>query len=357
MNAVARASDGDDARWVAQLEPEAVVRAWLAHPPIGFTADTVAGAPRFRADFDILTTLDPPLLRRLRRWPGYRRWSRWLRWKAQFTGCTSSEYALLPRDADAGAFAAAVVDGADPQARLLIVKDLARDSPLLDDDENRVCDDMIAALERRGFVLLEGLPLAWVAIDFRDEEDYLSRLSASRRKDIRRKLRSRKDVGIEEIACGDPRFADDATIDAFHRLFANVHAQSEVHFDEPARGYVATLLRQRDGGGIVFVYRHAGEMIGWNLCYPWRDALVDKYVGFAYPQARQHNLYALSWMHNLEFARRLGLARYIAGWTDAAAKRQLGARFTLTWHAVRPRSPLLRWLLGRMRGLFEGAPA
>ena len=85
--------------------------------------------------------------------------------------------------------------------------------------------------------------------------------------------------------------------------------------------------------------------------------LVDKYVGFAYPQARENNLYALSWMHNLEYARMLGVKRYVAGWTDAEAKRQLGARFTLTWHAVRPRNPVLRWLLGRMRGLFEGTPA
>lgn len=355
MNAAVRAIDAD-ARWIAQLEPDAVIAAWLAHPPKDFVAGTVAGAPSFRAKFDILTTLEPLLLRRLQRWPGYRRWSRWLRWNTQFVGCTSSEYALLPKDGAARAFAETIVRDADPDARLLIVKDLARDSPLLGDGENAACESLIAELGARGFVLLEGMPLAWVPLDHASEDDYLSRLSASRRKDIRRKLRSRRDVEIEEVACGDPRFADAATIDAFHQLFVNVHAQSEVHFDEPTRDYLAALLREPEGDGVVFVYRRDGRMIGWNLCYPWRGMLVDKYVGFAYPQAREHNLYALSWMHNLEFARLLGLKRYIAGWTDAEAKRQLGARFTMTWHAVRPRSAMLRWLLGRMRGLFEGTP-
>lgn len=356
MNAAVRAIDAD-ARWAAQLEPDVVIRTWLQHPPKEFVAGTVAGVPRFLAKFDILTTLEPPLLRKLQRWPGYRRWSRRLRWETQFIGCTSSEYALLPKGVNARAFADAIACDADPDVRLLIVKDLARNSPLLGDDENAACDALITALEARGFVLLEGMPLAWVAIDHANEEEYLSRVSSSRRKNIRRKLRSRADVEIEEIACGDSCFSDEATIDAFHQLFANVHAQSEVHFDELTRDYLAALLREPEGDGVVFVYRRDGRMIGWNLCYLWRDALVDKYVGFAYPQAREHNLYALSWMHNLEFARLLGLKRYIAGWTDAEAKRQLGARFTMTWHAVRPRNPALRWLLRRMRGLFEGAPA
>ena len=356
MNAAIHAAD-PEARWIAQLEPEVVIRAWLAHPPKDFVADTVAGVPRFQAKFDILTTLEPQLLRKLQRWPGFNRWSRWMRWNTQFIGCTSSEYALLPKNDGVGEFTGTIVRDADPRARLLIVKDLARHSPLLSDGENTACDALITELEARGFVLLEGMPLAWVAIDHSDEDAYLARLSSSRRKDIRRKLRSREDVEIEEIACGDPCFADDATIDAFHRLFANVHAQSEVHFDELTRDYLAALLRQPEGDGVVFVYRCDGQMIGWNLCYLWGDALVDKYVGFAYPQARENNLYALSWMHNLEFARLLGLKRYIAGWTDSEAKRQLGARFTMTWHAVRPRSHMLRWLLGRMRGLFEGASA
>ncbi len=356
MNAAVRAIDAD-ARWIAQLEPEAVVRTWLAHPPMDFVAGTVVGVPRFCARFDILTTLEPPLLRKLQRIPGFGHWSRWLRWNTQFIGCTSSEYALLPKDVAARAFADTIVRDADPKARLLIVKDLARDSPLLDNHENAACDALVAELETRGFVLLEGMPLAWVPLDHADEDDYLSRLSSSRRKDIRRKLRSRQDVEVEEIACGDPSFGDESTIDAFHQLFANVHAQSEVHFDELTRDYLAALLREPEGDGVVFVYRRDGKMIGWNLCYLWRDMLVDKYVGFAYPQARENNLYALSWMHNLEFARLLGLKRYIAGWTDAEAKRQLGARFTMTWHAVRPRGVVLRWLLGRLRGLFEGGVA
>ena len=94
-------------------------------------------------------------------------------------------------------------------------------------------------------------------------------------------------------------------------------------------------------------------MIGWNLCYEHTGKLIDKYVGFAYPQAREHNLYFVSWMHNLDHARRRGLTHYVAGWTDPEIKAYLGAQFTSTQHAVYVRSRLLRSIFRRIAGHFE----
>jgi hypothetical protein len=58
-------------------------------------------------------------------------------------------------------------------------------------------------------------------------------------------------------------------------------------------------------------------------------------------------------MHNLDFACRHGLACYIAGWTDPEIKSYLGARFTFTRHAVRPRSRVLRFVLRKLSRHFE----
>ena len=58
-------------------------------------------------------------------------------------------------------------------------------------------------------------------------------------------------------------------------------------------------------------------------------------------------------MENLAYALERGLSHYVAGWTDPQVKRQLGARFTFTRHAVYIRHPLLRALGRRMAGRFE----
>ena len=77
------------------------------------------------------------------------------------------------------------------------------------------------------------------------------------------------------------------------------------------------------------------------------------YVGFAYPQSRDYNLYCVSWFHNLAYALQHGLKYYVAGWTDPEIKRHLGASFTFTRHAVYVRNVWLRRLLSHFRYYFE----
>ena len=61
----------------------------------------------------------------------------------------------------------------------------------------------------------------------------------------------------------------------------------------------------------------------------------------------------MSWFHNLEYALAHGFRYYVAGWTDPEIKRELGARFTFTEHAVYVRNPVLRTLLRPFKRLFE----
>ncbi len=340
--------------FIAQLEPDALLGAFMAPPPAGFAAGHSAqGMPVFVAPFDLLTTADDALRRRLTGLPGYRRWGRLLRWRTRFAGTTVSEYAPLPSTLAPAALAQGLKAAYGRECRLLIVKDIARDSPLLGDADNAYARAFASACAAAGFVLLEGQALAWVPIDFGSNDEYLARLSSGRRKNIRRKLRSLADLEIEAVPTGDARFRDEATLAAFQALFDNVYAQSEIHFDRPDAAFFRAVLQDGGSGGVVFVYRHAGRMIGWNLCYEYGGRLIDKYVGFAYPQAREHNLYFVSWMHNLDYARQRGLSHYVAGWTDPEVKAFLGARMTFTRHAVYARNPLLRALLRRLGSHFE----
>ena len=336
------------------LEPRSLVDQFLAHPPADFSAlTTPLGAPTFSARFDLLTTADDALRRRVAGLPLYALWRRLLRPRTCFIGTTVSEYALFPADVEADVLVREWLAHFGRRQMLLIVKDIPQESPLLDTASNACARAVAAACERAGFVLLEGQALAWVPIDFESTDDYLGRLSAGRRKDIRRKLRARAELDIEEIPTGAATLQDAAVRELFYTLYLNVYAQSEIHFDQLSRDFLDAVLQDTTSGGIVFVYRHAGRMIGWNLCFVVGDTLVDKYVGFSYPAAREKNLYCVSWMHNLDYARRLGLACYVAGWTDPEIKAYLGARFTFTRHAVRPRSRLLRAALRRIARHFE----
>jgi hypothetical protein len=84
--------------FIAQLEPDALLAHYMANPPVGFTVEmSPEGMPCFVAPFDLLTTADDALRRRVEGLPLYRWWGRLLRWRTRFAGTTVSEYAPLPR--------------------------------------------------------------------------------------------------------------------------------------------------------------------------------------------------------------------------------------------------------------------
>lgn len=336
-----------------QLEPESLVRHFIEHPPRNFRAGRLQdGIPAFSAPFDILTTANPGLVRWIRRLPFHQRWRHCLQPMARFIGSTVSEYVWMPVDAEPVACAQSLKAGQAATCPLLIIKDIPHASPLLDAAANAWADAFVAACLPLGFTLVEGQALAWVPIDFDSIDDYLARLSRGRRRNLRRKLRSRGQLDVEVLPTG-PALDDDGLVDALYSLYQDVFAQSETQFDLLERDFFAAVFRDGGSGGVLFLYRDHGRLIGWNLCFEHAGMLVDKYMGLAYPEARDCNLYAVSWFQNLDYARRRGLRCYIAGWTDPQAKAQLGARFTHTRHLVRPRNVALRVLLRRISGQFE----
>ncbi len=345
--------DGVSATRLNQLEPDALVTLFEAHPPQGFAPlSLLHGTPGFVASFDLLTTADDTLRRRMYALPWASRWLPWLRVRTAFVGTTVTEYTLLP-DVEPMSFADSLrrVPGRD--YRLVIVKDIPQQSPLLDAHANARAEQFALACAEQGFVLVEGQALAYVAIDFDSIDVYLERLSNSRRKNLRRKLRKRDGLQIDRVHTGNSLFDDDVVVDTYYALYLDVYQQSEIHFDLLTRDFFAAMLRDGNNGGISFEYRVEGELIGYNLCFEHDGRLIDKYIGLRYPQARENNLYFISWFVNLEYALERGLTHYVAGWTDPQVKADLGASFTYTRHAVYVRNRVLRALARRFVGSFE----
>ena len=335
-----------------ELEPQSLVRSFIAHPPKGFSADlSRTGLPMFVTAYDLLTTVDAKLRAAVEKLPLHRYWRRWHTPRVTFIGTTVTEYAQFPAGIDAFELVRDMLTrrGHHP---LLIVKDLPAASPLLDQAANERAEAVKRECERAGFTLIAGQALAYVPIEFSHPDEYLAMRSAGRRKDLRRKLKSLQQLRITTVPTGE-KFDDVALRGELYALYLSVYAQSEVHFDLLTPEFFSAILADADNGGVVFMYHRGEELVGFNLCFVCRDKLIDKFIGLRYPQARELNLYFVSWMHNLEYALHAGLKFYVAGWTDPQVKRDLGASFTWTVHAVYARNPMLRWALRRLHRIFE----
>lgn len=333
----------------------------MHNPPVGFNVlqiDTAQGpVPAFSMLYNLLTTLDE----------GQNKFTEALRSSTiagricsvptMFVGTTVSEHSLYPLLDSYETFVNQVMlTGWSSRCQLFIIKDLPVESPLLTAEANAASARLLDTCLKSGFTEVSGQALAYVPIDFETIDEYLTtKLSHSRRKGFRKKLKSRSQISVELAKTGDEQFSNSAFIDELYSLYANVYAQSKYHFDRLSRQFFETIFQDASSKGVVFLYRRSdsGKLVGWNLCYEQNKCLIDKYVGFAYPDARDVNLYFVSWFQNLEYCLANQLTHYVAGWTDPEVKTSLGAKFTLTKHAVYIRNPILRLLLTRFQYLFE----
>jgi hypothetical protein len=339
------------------IEPAGLIRTFQEHPPEGFRAfDLCVGIPAFSASFDLLTTVDRSVRRVIDRLPFAKRWRRLLHAQTCFVGTTVSEYAPFPANAEPADASRCIVERAGAAYPFVIVKDLPADSVLVGGDAFAWSQRFAQACRALGFVMLEGQALAYVPIDFASVQEFLAKRSYTRRKNLRRKLRSASGLRIEEVSAGSAEFTDAMTAQLYG-LYLNVYRQSEIHFDLLGESFFRALFLDGSSGGIIFLYYAGDSLVGFNLCFRTATMLIDKYVGFVYPQAHRHNLYAVSWFHNLGYALAHGLRHYVAGWTDRDVKRELGAEFTFTQHLVYVRNPFLRAILKRSKRLFESDSA
>lgn len=339
------------------LEPAAFADLFVAFPPIGFSCHKDStGLPLFLTDFDLLTTLERQARNRITGLPLFKTWSRLFKFPTCFCGTTITEYAPLPANLSKQALTNLITrlkeeHGADRS--LVIIKDLPLDSPLLPPEDNKISQFFAQEAKRQGFIEVQGQALASVPVDYADQEAYLARLSAGRRKDLRRKLKKKDALSIEALPLGDPLFFDTSFLERVYVMYLAVFQQSEIHFDLLSRDFFAALLQNKTIKGVVFLYHHKEMLAGYNICLLHRSLLIDKYIGFSYPLSRELNLYFISWMVNLAYAREKGCSAYIAGWTDPEVKVSLGASLSLTRHLVWIRNPVLRAILRRLRHLFE----
>ena len=342
-----------------QLEPAILIHAFDSEPPEGFFPFKIAVCgeelPAFVTEFDLLTTA-PAMAKKAVHFlnkmiPFISKIN--LRPRTLFVGTTVSEYVLLPKGIQMRALKELLVSTMNnEQSSFIIVKDVPYNSPLLSSDENELSKSFMSSLGDSDFILISGQALAYVPITFASREEYLQKFSKSRRKDLKRKLRSFSEISVEELRTGDDFFADE-NVELLYELYLNTYNNSSVHFDKLTLSFFRKVLRDDRSDGIVFLYRNQEGIIAFNLCFIFRSFLIDKYIGFRYPVARKHNLYFLSWFHNLDFCIKNNLQIFIAGWTDPEIKTYLGAEFTSTNHAVYVKNPILRFCLKRVSGFFE----
>ena len=221
---------------------------------------------------------------------------------------------------------------------LLAIKDVAEDDrPLWD----------LAAPDYRA---IASLPSAGLDIDFASLDDYLGRLSAGTRKDMRRKLRALDELRIEV------RFQIDDVIDRVMALYRETRARAEMALEDLTPAYFQGVLRRMGSRAFCTLYWQGDDLLAVNLLLQDGDTLLDKFFCMDAERGRPLNLYFLSWFTNVRLCLDRGLTRYLSGQAGYENKLRLGSTLTRTANYIRHRNVLLNGGLRLVAPLFAADP-
>lgn len=200
-------------------------------------------------------------------------------------------------------------------------------------------------LGEAGFARLGSLPVATLDLPYAGDADYLASLSAATRKDIRRKLAKASSVRIEYRS-------DISGLEAvIEELYESTRCESKLDYGDLEvlpPSYFSTVSKALGCRAVFALYWVGDELAAFNLLLVESDRVIDKFLGMRYPLAREHNLYAVSWMANVRFCLERGIRQLQTGQTAYSSKLRFGSRLLPSTIRFRHRSRTVQWLLGRV---------
>lgn len=222
-------------------------------------------------------------------------------------------------------------------ARLVVFKDVAGPD----------AGWLAPALGAHRYTAVASLPVAVLDLGGYDEAGYLASLSPATRKDLKRKLKSRARLRIEHRSGIDGIDGIAAEIDA---LYDSTRRNSQVRygaFEDLPDGYFRNVARTQPDRTRFVLYWVGDRLAAFNLLLVQPDRVIDKFLGMAYPLAREHNLYAVSWMENVRFAMESRRPLLQVGQTAYASKLRFGSHLAPSTNFVHCRTgalnQIIRW--------------
>jgi len=167
-------------------------------------------------------------------------------------------------------------------------------------------------LRDAGFARVPSMPMTTLSIDYKDFDDYLSKMLSPRtRGKVRRKLRAaeRAQPAITVSVVTDVT----PVIDDVYPLYEKVYERSPLKFEKLTKEFLCEIGRRMPDKVRFFIWRQDNRIIAFGLCMVQGDTLSHDYVGFDYTVAFELNLYYRVFHDVIAWAIANGYKRFYSG--------------------------------------------
>ncbi|NBB08280.1 GNAT family N-acetyltransferase [Pseudomonas sp. SLFW] len=189
-----------------------------------------------------------------------------------------------------------------------------------------------------GLQVMPSLPSALLPVTYTSLDAYLGSLGKSTRKDLRRTLRG----PAPQIEWR--RQIDDVLPDIM-QLYEATLSRSDLQFERLGPAYFTRILQQLGERAVCVLYWVDNRLVAFNLMLLNEQRLIDKIFAHDLEHTRDLNLYARSWLANVEYCIHNRIPVYEAGQAGYASKIRFGCRFEPNLLFFRHRNRLLNTVL------------
>jgi len=216
-------------------------------------------------------------------------------------------------------------------APLIIFKDFLKESaPLLD------------VLNQQGFLKVESFPTVLLDLNFSSFEQYLKSLGSSTHKNLNKKLKQAYARGNIEVKVVEEVGSQ---IDQIIKLYENTYHGGSTKFERLTKKFFLQVSEDLCPHTRFFLYYVDGSLAAFNLCFIYKDLLIDKFIGFNYDISNHYNLYFVSWAYNIKWCIDNSVRYYHPGQTDYEPKIRLGGKLIPLYAYLRHKNAFFNLLL------------
>jgi len=195
------------------------------------------------------------------------------------------------------------------RARFIIFKEFNADG----------CRDL-ETLPSLGYRQADSYPMNYAASDYRDFEDYLSRIRSKKRRMLRGSLKKFAKGGFRVVTLTGREGAADLYTDQAHRLYEAVLSRSQVQFEHLPAEFLRELARRLpDNTSFTFVYR-GDEVVAFAASVFSETTFHGLVLGIDYELNREYELYFNVLFKALDVAFRRGARHILLGQTADTTK-------------------------------------
>jgi hypothetical protein len=166
------------------------------------------------------------------------------------------------------------------------------------------------------------LPNTVVEFSSHRKEDYYSAMKASRRHNLKKKLRrSRERVALSVEIVQHP---DAKTLDDIFGLFSQTYEKSTSKFERLSPKFFQVFAEKQATLFIILRENVTGEMVAFTLCFDMGERLISMFIGMDYSRPKEWMLYFRLWEATVDLALSRGFTAIVSGRSSYEVKIETG---------------------------------